>query len=948
MSPVAIDNSGELYGLPDFTYHVLLADTLTTPRNVYGDLLKAIYDLTEFSVIPIRNWIVQGANVALDNIGKDTDLLLFALNNPAGSLAVVQGNLVAQMVSDRNAILAAIDGGSGSPPAGDVAQAVRELVPWIDWHGRAMQAELSDVRVKLGHIGGDTLAVAEEIERAGANLKGELHSDTDKVVAALAALLTAFGQGQLAEKLGQVATTLKDELPELPEALAPLAELIEAKDPQMRRDFQDIAAGRSPLAFLAAPWFLKIFWGALMTMGVTFGPHLVDKLGTVFPSTMALGEGMAGAMADRFARATLTVAGPMKVIFESMAGQVIDRVRGELSALGEVTPENVHLALPRLIGHAGSMGMAAHVCAILAEQLKPFKQMGFNQMAAFIADFAGFQQVADMVSKTEISAALEEPSRRRANKLHRGKVPDLATVKGIFYEGLITKSDLVTYMREEGWPEHWITKALADVHPELTVRELALVSEDAEFDRDWVYKHLTGTGTSPEDSARLAAALERVSVRRYRSDYVNTLSALHKDGLLELGALEDMLRDEGLSATAIRYVGAVTTMRRRRDAAEAVRKAVQDGIQMGQTALDDLPSVMAALGYDAEEQQHELFLARLRLGQKLFREEKDEAKDRAKEERRLAITALMDQHRRGLLTDGQLHVELLAWGVTETMAGVLVAQAASRKFPVVTVERPPTEAELREKAAEALADGILALQRAGAITERDSAALLAGAGIPELMARARARAMADRVRAAEDIAQPPSATERAEDVRRARVDAAIEQFRSGLLTDVALKAALVGAGEAPAAADAIVARELARRQREQAADVREAHARVLADRRRAEEAALLAAFQAGTLDEGGLFASLLAIGKDRETARAIVARQGELRAHAAEREDERDDERLDEQSRRLLEEAILLTYRGGLLTADELTEELLSLGLDRRVVAATVARERARRAAAGP
>jgi len=251
----------------------------------------------------------------------------------------------------------------------------------------------------------------------------------------------------------------------------------------------------------------------------------------------------------------------------------------------------------KLLTQKLALGSTAHIWAVTAEMWSPLKQLGLNQFAGALADFAGFSRLAQGTLGQVEEAAIVEPMRQHARRLYR---PALAQVGMI--ESMYAKKELPPGPIPEGYPPRaGFTQPPADApagtfyeqmarygHPDWMIRTLSsslfldprmseiirigqffnpqLVAETrdpppfvknwidarpwlleqikatrAEWDADWYFYYRAAQGGySPPDVRIVVETAKRAVVRRENTLALDAATRMYREGFIgdaELSAL---------------------------------------------------------------------------------------------------------------------------------------------------------------------------------------------------------------------------------------------------------------------------------------------------------------------------------------------------------------------------------------------------------------------------
>jgi hypothetical protein len=633
---------------------------------------------------------------------------------------------------------------------------------------------------------------------------------------------------------------------------------------------------------------------------------------------------------------------PMRSLLEAGSGLIFDQVEHELEALGEASPEAVMQMAPRLLSIAGGMGMSAHILSTIAEASVTTKEMGFGHVGAFLVDLAGYGGIAKNTLGVQFDAALSGPAKRRANARFRPNLPGAGEWANLFLERKVSNEATRQFYREQGWAERLIDPYIDALYREASPRDLVSAFTDAELDRGWAVAHLQESGYKDDDAERIARGILHKSRASVVADIQRAVLDNFGQGIYSADDVRAYLAELGIGDEVIQLRMTAALHRRVGDERAAVAKLYEDAMGTGQIQDADLRATLAALGYDERAREQASWRARVRLSARMFSEETSDMKAAVRRVQTDLVTLARERFKRHQIDAATLQTHLLAAGILEEEAAALVQLAITQRTPVPRLAEALSPQAQEQRVLELEADRYLELQRKGVIDHATATASLMALGYDEDRARAETDLIAARRIRPLDEEEPEKPSPEALEVRRIRTDAALTTFRQGLATVTQLSLALSAAGHPESVVSAMVDRELARRRVEELRERQRATEQAATAQRRELEEASIIAFRSGRLDAGQLLGNLVSIGLELGVAQAIVVREEERANAAASTRAELDARRIAAEERADLEAALVEGYRGDRISAEELRDALVSLGLDSRLADATVAREEAR------
>ena len=762
---------------------------------------------------------------------------------------------------------------------------------------------------------------------------------------AIASALTAQNAADEAGAVDDVRDAIIDESQQSRDAFKPLFDALKVDTPQLQKALDDIYAGEAGKWVTALPKWLQFVGAILGDTAPIWAPGLIAEAIEHFPALATQFGDYGQTVAHGIAEGINVLHRPMEVVIETSASVILRNLQDEVFNIGQTNPGNVDHAAARLLAIAGGYGMAAHLVAVAAEKLVGTKHLGFPQLAAYLADAASFGKIAGNTVGAQIEAALRSPARRRALAQFRPELPDAGSFIEQWYERGVSDAEFLGFFREQGWSEEAVGRQSQSAFRKASPRELAMVFEDGEIDPAWGLRMLQRLGFNDDDAAFLIKGVLSRAAKSIRQEYVTAVVANITDGVYDTERAAGFLRDIGVSEPNISmHVGAAQHKAYHREVTQRAT-ALVDAHVLGATTEEELFASLAALGLSDRERLHRLSVARIKRGAKVFvkaasTQAAAETRMRA-EETKAALAAF----HRFIIDEAGLRENLLAIGIDPAEVDASVQLAVVEREPVPRLGSFLSPAAQLEEQQKVQRQTITELQKKGVIGESEAAGQLAQLGLSPDAARLDARLTAARLVPPELPAAGLTPTQLQREEISARTTGAIDLFKQGLTNAATLRADLIRAGNPAELAEAIVARELDRRAADRARAANRDAATEFRREQVAERDAATAAFRSGTLDETGLLETLLAIGFTAPVAASIVEREKTLKAT---RDEQRAARAASTEADRVLradQQAGILAFRAGKLSADELEQWLLDVGTPADEAAALRRREEARKKA---
>ena len=745
-----------------------------------------------------------------------------------------------------------------------------------------------------------------------------------------------------ASQISDVNATLFDAASRTEDLQRPISEAFRVDGAEVGSFLDSVYAGLGGQITKKLGPLLQVVGALFQSTSPIWGPALIAEAIEHFPAIAARFEEAGRTFAGGMTNALNVLHKPMETVIESSALAILRGLEDELFAFGPTSPENVDQAGARLLAIAGGFGMASHLVAIGAEKIVGSKHLGFPQLAAYLADAASFGSIARNTVGAQVEAALHAPARRRALAQFRSELPDAGSLTESFFARVIDEETFRQWFREHGWDDQAIANHQVSVYRKATAREMALVFEDGEVDEQWALGMLQRHGFNDDDANRLVKGVITRGTKTLRQEFITAVLSNADEGIYAPDQAAEFLRSIGVAEPAITsHLTAAAHKRLHREVTERIAAFISAHTQ-GTTTDEELDAALSSLGIDDRARAHHLTVARIRRGSKVFTSAQSKNQAAENRVRKEATDAALDAFRRFVIDEGGLHETLTALGVDPKEVDSLVQLAAVRRTPAPRLAEvlAPGAVLAQDQALER--KRVLALQHDKLITQAEAQAQLVALGLDDRTAASEAGLEAARIARPPDVAKAPSLTAQARERTRELTTAAVDLFRAGLTDPSTLRGALVAAGHDAATADALVARTVDQVAGDRARGARRAADTEIRKEQTRVESEAVDAFRAGTIDATGLQQTLVGAGFTSTVAAATVQREQQLRISQGERKAQTAASSEATRVLRADQEAAVLAFRTGKLDAQELEDQLVTVGTDPALAAALRRREEAR------
>lgn len=458
--------------------------------------------------------------------------------------------------------------------------------------------------------------------------------------------------------------------------------------------------------------------GALGGIAEAFWDQFADTLEPLVKRALAVFQSVFQFMGDK-----------VQNVGELLVGQIGAVYRDALEARAPVTAANVSGVAGEALKNALAAGLAAQTAALILELAHPLKRLGLNQVVGFIADFAGFSQVAGAFTGPSLRWGLQRPADFRAASVFRTNLPSPGEALEQAYQRHISLQDYAHILALHGFPSWWIKVVVDDTFVDPRARELSQLLEDSEADPVWLAMKLREVGWDDGDVEKGVTALLLRSTQPGRSRVIGAAMREYARGRITGPELE-----RHLAAAALREEHKALWLRaarleRRGDLMEDLGTRVVKQYREEVTTREAAAAELTGLGFAPEEVRARLLAADLDRQVKQLREEAQDVEVHVRQIRTTALTNLRQQFRAGFVDRDTL----LTWGEAlgfKTSYLENVADLEELKGPPSDVEALPIMGlgavqKAASEAARLLKDEV----RQGRVTALTAVEILAGFGV---------------------------------------------------------------------------------------------------------------------------------------------------------------------------------------------------------------------------
>jgi hypothetical protein len=396
-----------------------------------------------------------------------------------------------------------------------------------------------------------------------------------------------------------------------------------------------------------------------------------------------------------------------------------------------VSFEHVGVTAVSAFGSAVGLGFAAHGLAAAADLVHPLKATALPQLAAFLADMAGFGVVARETWYEDMRNFLGTPYHHYSLQYFRPTIPPDRELCRLFSEACISEDDFRQGMRYWGYREEWISAYLRDVYRDPSARDLAIMLENPVLRSADVYAILRDGAYSPRSSELFTKGLEKKSLSPYMASYRTALTDLYAEGYISETQLDDQLDPLELGSEAYFLIKKVARFQYIKRYLDDQVKLFSDLCEKGMISDDQFEVSLSALGLPVEKRTLILMSIQAKKRAKVVSEERKEIEKQIRHQQQLVAESYILAYRAGTIDEDGLRSALEFAGYSQELA-TITAEVERQKRAVTSARR--TEASAQRQLSETLRnyeEGYITLYRKGLIDEETLRTYLASLGLAE-------------------------------------------------------------------------------------------------------------------------------------------------------------------------------------------------------------------------
>ena len=364
---------------------------------------------------------------------------------------------------------------------------------------------------------------------------------------------------------------------------------------------------------------------------------------------------------------------------------------------------------------AFSLGLTSHAVAVAADLVHPLKATGIPQLAAFLADMAGFGAIARETWYTDLQNFLGTPYRHYSLRYFRPTMPGPRDVLELFASNHILEDDADKGLGYLGFRDEWIRAMKLGSYRHARLYDMSLMVQDATISTNQIYDMLRDAGYKPEHAEVMAGQVLKKSLSSYMSSYRSALLTLFELGYITEESFDAQLEPLGLSSESLFLMKKTARFEFIKEFTNLSVNMFKDMYEKDLIDDNDLDVSLAGLGIVEEKRDIIVSAEKVKRAGKVAAEEKAEIKKALRTQQKLTIDTAVLQYRTGTIDeDGLLHA-IISTGVSADLATITVTLERQKRLTAETRKKADTVDSLTRSTLRKLEDGYIDLFRKGYI-----------------------------------------------------------------------------------------------------------------------------------------------------------------------------------------------------------------------------------------
>jgi len=491
--------------------------------------------------------------------------------------------------------------------------------------------------------------------------------------------------------------------------------------------------------------------------------------------------------------------------------KLLNEARDAMMALKETGPKDGFTNAKILLSKAAINGMRAHHTASAMEMIPYAKEIGAHTVTAFMAQMAGFSQIANNVWGAAIQQAVGRPAGYELNAITRSRIPDVGMLEQMVFEREMTEAEQAVLLAYHGFNDDYIARIQRIQYREPNLRQLSSLAADASMTEAQVSNWLQEGGFHPRDVELLTPIVMQQSMRAERGTLQTEVMANLRAGLLTEEDADIYFDRLNLQPAAREMLFTSARLGLRRNSIEdninTYKQQYQDGL------IDDSDFVLGlqAQGITEARVAVEHSAVTSKRFAKVAATEEAESKGEIRKQQGLLVSAMREAFQHGFIDANQFEQALVHGGISDGTARATVELERVKLEGRALTVRSAEAARLLQKEITLREQTFVEMFRKKLINYLQLGQFLLGSGIPGAVVAAIVERELARARpTVEDLFKSPAALKAKELFTLAKATLQVQFAKSAIDANTYLQQ-LVAIGVDQDVAAATVALEVARR-----------------------------------------------------------------------------------------------------------------------------------------
>jgi hypothetical protein len=367
------------------------------------------------------------------------------------------------------------------------------------------------------------------------------------------------------------------------------------------------------------------------------------------------------------------VLSPLHAPFTALVAQATTDLLKALTDGGKATVNTAIPTAQAALTVAAELGIDAHILAIAAEAVLPFKHMGIGAAAAAIVDIAGFKPLSQAVMGHMVEGAISRPMHFWANSVFTPEILMHGELALLLRKRIVSEENFVHDLAFQGYDQGTADLLLQGAYRDPRIYDLGIILEDATVAEDWLYSRVQRSGYTDEDARVITSALLQRMQKTTRVKVVSAANSAFAAGVISAADHDTILTGLGMRPEVVALEQQVAQLDYQRSYAALAITTYRRQYTNDVITRDDFATALSLLGLDPARAQLELADAAAARAPRIAAKEAAAIQKTVREIQRYLIPRYRQLFYMGLVTSADYETELITAGIDPVVA----AQAVS-------------------------------------------------------------------------------------------------------------------------------------------------------------------------------------------------------------------------------------------------------------------------------